>query len=167
MGELLHQANWHAMSLLISKLKWSMLNMEEQHFNQRKGWREQRLPTQNMVRLWTCQLPTSLNKMMTLTRHEIVGDRVIPWEGEAITQTTLAHASLNPTISSSSLAVPQTVATAKKKIQAQFGHSWTYNEQILVAPWGIIIARETFYYAESITAAVVVCASQYHNNSTV
>ena len=89
--------------------------------------------------------------------YEIVGDRVIPSEGEAITQTILARASLNPTIGSSSLAVPQT-ASAKKKIRAQFGHSRTHNEQILVAPCGMIIARETFYYAESITA-VVVCAS--------
>jgi hypothetical protein len=89
--------------------------------------------------------------------YEVVGDRVIPSEGEAITQTTLARASLNATIGNSS--APQTdplpASSAKKKIRAQFGRSRTHNEQILVAPCGMIIARETFYHAESITAVVV------------
>jgi hypothetical protein len=88
--------------------------------------------------------------------YEIIGDRVIPSEEEAITQTTLARASLNATVPIGN--VPLQVPSTKKKIRAQFGRSRTHNEQILVAPCGIIIARETFYHAESITA-VVVCAN--------
>ena len=91
--------------------------------------------------------------------YEIVGDRVIPSETEAVTQTALARASLNSTIGASDNSVIQTMVppppAAKKKIRAQFGRSRTHNEQILVAPCGMIIARETFYHAESITAVVV------------
>ena len=43
-----------------------------------------------------------------------------------------------------------------KKICAQFGCKWTHNEQIIVAPCGMIIAWETFYGAEGV-ASVVVC----------
>ncbi|KAF8166839.1 hypothetical protein BJ912DRAFT_1025855 [Pholiota molesta] len=39
----------------------------------------------------------------------------------------------------------------KKKIRAQFGRKRTHNEQILVAPCGMILARETFYGAEAIS----------------
>lgn len=88
--------------------------------------------------------------------YEIIGDRVVPSEEEAITQTTLARASLNATVPIGN--VPLQAPSTKKKICAQFGRSRTHNEQILVAPCGIIIARETFYHAESITA-VVVCAN--------
>ena len=42
-----------------------------------------------------------------------------------------------------------------KKIQAQFGCWWTYNEQIIVAPCGMIIAHETFYGAEGVTSVIV------------
>ncbi|KAG2016509.1 hypothetical protein CC2G_009673 [Coprinopsis cinerea AmutBmut pab1-1] len=37
-------------------------------------------------------------------------------------------------------------------LQAQFGRAWTHNEQILVCPCGIILARETFLFAESMPA---------------
>lgn len=43
----------------------------------------------------------------------------------------------------------------KKKLCAQFGRKRTHNEQIIVAPCGMIIARETFYGAEGITSVVV------------
>jgi hypothetical protein len=86
--------------------------------------------------------------------YEIVGDRVIPSEEEAVTQTTLARASLNATIVGN-VPIQAPGPSTKKKIRAQFGRSRTHNEQILVAPCGIIIARETFYHAESITAVVV------------
>ncbi|KAF8913256.1 hypothetical protein CPB84DRAFT_1841654 [Gymnopilus junonius] len=39
----------------------------------------------------------------------------------------------------------------KKRISAQFGRKRTHNEQILVAPCGVILARETFYGAEAIS----------------
>ena len=84
---------------------------------------------------------------------------MIPSEAEVITQTALAWALLNSTIGASDNPVIHTTVppppAAKKKIRAQFGRLWTHNEQILVAPCGMIIARETFYHAESITAVVV------------
>ncbi|KDR67274.1 hypothetical protein GALMADRAFT_283614 [Galerina marginata CBS 339.88] len=39
----------------------------------------------------------------------------------------------------------------KKRISARFGRKRTHNEQILVAPCGVILARETFYGAEAIS----------------
>jgi SepF-like predicted cell division protein (DUF552 family) len=42
-----------------------------------------------------------------------------------------------------------------KKIQAQFGWECTHNEQIIVTPCGMIIARETFYGAEGVGSIVV------------
>lgn len=41
------------------------------------------------------------------------------------------------------------------KIRAVFGRKRTHNEQILVAPCGVIIARDTFYNAESIPSIAV------------
>lgn len=41
------------------------------------------------------------------------------------------------------------------KIRAQFGRQRTHNEQLIVAPCGVIIARETFYNAEAIPSVVV------------
>ncbi|TCD66467.1 hypothetical protein EIP91_001347 [Steccherinum ochraceum] len=40
--------------------------------------------------------------------------------------------------------------TMKKKIRTQFGRKRTHNEQIMVAPCGVIGARETFYGAEAV-----------------
>ena len=106
--------------------------------------------------------------------YEIVGDRVIPSEEDAVTHTALARASLTEIIDNNdhipaiqpSVTVPippPVVPTGpKKKIRAKFGRSRTHNEQILVAPCGMIIARETFYHAESITA-VVVCVIYYNS----
>jgi hypothetical protein len=98
--------------------------------------------------------------------YEIIGDRVIHSEEDAVTHTALARASLTATINNNDHipAIQQPVVpiapSTKKKIRAKFGRSQTHNEQILVAPCGIIIARETFYHAESITA-VVVCVIYY------
>jgi len=51
----------------------------------------------------------------------------------------------------------------KKRISAQFGRRRTHNEQILVAPCGIILARETFFGAEAIaTCAVSFCLSSIY-----
>jgi len=46
--------------------------------------------------------------------------------------------------------------TPVKRIQAQFVQKHTHNEQIIVAPCGMIIACETFYGAEGV-GSVVVC----------
>ena len=51
----------------------------------------------------------------------------------------------------------------KKKLRAQFGRKRTHNEQIIVCPCGIIIARETFYGAEGVATVVV---SVYEQNIT-
>jgi hypothetical protein len=40
----------------------------------------------------------------------------------------------------------------KKRIKATFGRKRTHNEQVLVAPCGVILARETFYGAEGISS---------------
>jgi hypothetical protein len=45
--------------------------------------------------------------------------------------------------------------TNKKKFSAQFGRKHTHNEQILVAPCGMILARETFFGAEAISTCAV------------
>jgi len=42
-----------------------------------------------------------------------------------------------------------------RKLRAQFGRKRTHNEQIIVAPCGIILARETFYGAEAVATVVV------------
>jgi hypothetical protein len=42
-----------------------------------------------------------------------------------------------------------------KKVRAQFGRRRTHNEQIIVTPCGMIIARETFYGAEGVATVVV------------
>ena len=43
----------------------------------------------------------------------------------------------------------------KKSLRAQFGRKRTHNEQLIVAPCGVIIARETFYHAEAIYSVIV------------
>jgi hypothetical protein len=42
-----------------------------------------------------------------------------------------------------------------ERIRAQLGRRRTHNEQIIVAPCGIIIARETFYGAEGVGSVIV------------
>jgi hypothetical protein len=49
----------------------------------------------------------------------------------------------------------QSTVTRKTRLHAQFGRKRTHNEQIFVAPCGIIIARETFYHAEAIYSVIV------------
>jgi hypothetical protein len=56
---------------------------------------------------------------------------------------------------SSTSALPDVQPPGKKKIRALFGQKRTHNEQIIVAPCGIILAWETFYGAEAITTVVV------------
>jgi CxC6 like cysteine cluster associated with KDZ transposases len=42
-----------------------------------------------------------------------------------------------------------------KQLQAQFGHQRTHNEELMVVPCGIILARQTFYGAEGVSSIVV------------
>ena len=53
---------------------------------------------------------------------------------------------------------PVNVQTTSRKLRAQFGRKCTHNEQLFVAPCGIIIARETFYHSEA-PSNVIVCVS--------
>jgi len=41
------------------------------------------------------------------------------------------------------------------KVWAQFSHKRTHNEQIIVAPCGMIIAQETFYGTEAVSSVIV------------
>jgi hypothetical protein len=47
------------------------------------------------------------------------------------------------------------LAVGKKSLRAQFGRKRTHNEQLFVAPCGMIIARETFFHAEAIYSVIV------------
>lgn len=80
--------------------------------------------------------------------------RVVPSMDEPVSQALMARESLQ----SADYARNSITTTGKNKIRARFGRMRTHNEQILVAPCGVIIARETFYNAESIPT-VVVCTS--------
>ena len=86
--------------------------------------------------------------------------RVVPSMDEPVSQALMARESLQ----SADYATNSITTTGKNKIHARFGRMWTHNEQILVAPCGVIIARETFYNAESIPT-VVVCTT-FHLKST-
>jgi hypothetical protein len=49
-----------------------------------------------------------------------------------------------------------------RKIRALFGRRKTHNEQIIVRPCGIIVARATFFGSETVTQTVVSrCVSSY------
>ena len=55
-------------------------------------------------------------------------------------------------------ACPDKPEEGNRKIRAQFGRKRTHNEQVIVAPCGVILARATFYGAEALhTAAVRNC----------
>jgi hypothetical protein len=43
----------------------------------------------------------------------------------------------------------------RKRLRAQFGRRRTHNEELMVAPCGIILARETFYGAEGVNSIAV------------
>ena len=49
----------------------------------------------------------------------------------------------------------ENTAMPKKRVRARFGRRHTHNEQILVAPCGMILAHETFYGAEAIGTCAV------------
>ncbi|KAF8799392.1 hypothetical protein BYT27DRAFT_7227884 [Phlegmacium glaucopus] len=51
-----------------------------------------------------------------------------------------------------------------KRIHVQLGHKRTHNEQIIVAPCGIIIAQETFYGAEGIGSVIEMIKRTFHED---
>jgi hypothetical protein len=54
--------------------------------------------------------------------------------------------------------------TRKKKIRIRLGRSYTHNEQLLVCPCGIILARETFYGAEALSSCVEFIKKTFHSS---
>ncbi|KAF8894187.1 hypothetical protein CPB84DRAFT_1816137 [Gymnopilus junonius] len=59
-------------------------------------------------------------------------------------------------------ATPVEDPTARRKtLRAQFGHKRTHNEQLFVAPCGIIIAREMFYHAEALYSVIEMIKCTY------
>ena len=60
-----------------------------------------------------------------------------------------------PASENTTLVAPTVTAMPKKRVRARFGRKRTHNEQILVAPCGMILARETFYGAEAIGTCAV------------
>ena len=83
------------------------------------------------------------------TYYEVVGNHIVHAEEGATSHTAQALALLE------TAETAQIPGNKSKKICAQFGHTCTHTEQILIAPCGIIIARETFYFAEAIPSVVV------------
>jgi hypothetical protein len=46
-------------------------------------------------------------------------------------------------------------AFSNRTFKAQLGRRWTHNEQLIVRPCGIIIARATFFGAEAVSSVAV------------
>ena len=80
--------------------------------------------------------------------YKVVGNHIVHAE-DATSHTAQALASLE------TAEMAQIPGNKSKKICARFGRTCTHTEQILVAPCGIIITRETFYFAEAIPSVVV------------
>lgn len=55
---------------------------------------------------------------------------------------------------------PHQLNPKPRKLRAQFGRRRTHNEELFVAPCGMILARETFFHAEGV-ASVIVCPPSY------
>jgi hypothetical protein len=54
-----------------------------------------------------------------------------------------------------------TTGQPSKRMKALFGRHRTHNEQLIVAPCGMIMARETFYGAEAVPTVVVSLNASY------
>ncbi|KAF8802114.1 hypothetical protein BYT27DRAFT_7226507 [Phlegmacium glaucopus] len=52
----------------------------------------------------------------------------------------------------------------EQQIQAQLGRRCTHNEQIIVAPCGMIIAQETFYGAEGVGSVIEMIKHTFHED---
>lgn len=53
-------------------------------------------------------------------------------------------------------------STTHRKLRIQFGRKCTHNEQLFVAPCGIIVAQETFYHSEAPSSVVVSLELEYY-----
>ncbi|THV00023.1 hypothetical protein K435DRAFT_606423, partial [Dendrothele bispora CBS 962.96] len=51
----------------------------------------------------------------------------------------------------------------KKNIRAQFGRKRTHNEQLIICPCGIIVARETFFHSEAFSLVASFCKETFQH----
>ena len=58
-------------------------------------------------------------------------------------------------LASPATALDETQPQVTQRLRAQFGRKRTHNEQVLVAPCGVILGRATFFNAEAISTCVV------------
>ena len=61
----------------------------------------------------------------------------------------------NAVLASPGTALDESQPQVKQRLRAQFGRKRTHNEQVLVAPCGVILGRTTFFNAEAISTCVV------------
>jgi hypothetical protein len=86
--------------------------------------------------------------------NDSVGDQVtsiaelVDENEEEVFETSRDHGPVPVTLNS-------TAQNSNLRIRAQFGRRRTHNEQLFVAPCGMIIARETFYHAEALYSVIV------------
>ncbi|KAJ2936392.1 hypothetical protein H1R20_g702, partial [Candolleomyces eurysporus] len=95
--------------------------------------------------------------------YEVVGDQVLPSNTDQLTQAKAARQSIQPEVNQPPTPVSEDDNSQPKKLRAIFGRKRTHNEQILVAPCGVIIARETFFNAEAIPSVVEMIKNTYTN----
>ena len=55
----------------------------------------------------------------------------------------------------SAISIFVAAASSRHKVHTQFSHRHTHNEQIIVAPYRVIIAHATFYSAKAVSSIVV------------
>jgi hypothetical protein len=81
--------------------------------------------------------------------YEILGGQAYPSQPDHVpTQRAAAFQSIND--ANHGPQQPAASSGNSRKLRAKFGRTRTHNEQILVAPCGVIIARETFFNAKAI-----------------
>ncbi|KAF5310506.1 hypothetical protein D9758_018940 [Tetrapyrgos nigripes] len=51
----------------------------------------------------------------------------------------------------------------KSKVRGWFGRKRTHNEQLIIAPCGIILARETFYHSEAFSLVAAFCKNTFQS----
>jgi hypothetical protein len=110
------------------------------------------------------------NHTFSYRREEVADEEGI--DKEFIVNGDAGHAAMGvlPMVAADSTNFPQ--LQVKKRVKANFERKRTHNEQVLVAPCGVILARETFYGAEAISSCVVskrqhVCYVVYHIDGTM
>lgn len=81
-----------------------------------------------------------------------VEDFTVQFQGNNLSETRVIPAD-DQLIANTDPAAPAPQAT--QKLRAQFGRKRTHNEQVVVAPCGMIIANEKFYGAEAVSSVAV------------